>query len=158
MLERPRQLSRLGAEHLAALADYFQEHADELALWARERAASEQMEAAARRRVERFAELPRLVLNYQAAGMSADAAIRAAAVAAGCEVETVIAWLTDRRRAERRRRRELLELQVMRLAGRGWTNKVIARRLGLHPGSVSRILQRVLRRHLVHFAADDTAE
>lgn len=44
--------------------------------------------------------------------------------------------------AEAKRRRDL---EVMRLAARGWQNPMIARRLGLHPSTVSKIVQRQLR-------------
>jgi DNA-binding NarL/FixJ family response regulator len=37
-------------------------------------------------------------------------------------------------------------LEIMRLAGRGWPNERIARRVGLHAASVSRIVQAELRR------------
>lgn len=51
----------------------------------------------------------------------------------------------DERRARRRSERRLRNQEIMRAAGRGWTNAEIAARMNLHPSSVSRIVQAALR-------------
>ena len=47
-------------------------------------------------------------------------------------------------RKERMVARQRRNLTIMRLAGRGWTNKAIARHVHLHPCTISRIIQREL--------------
>jgi DNA-binding NarL/FixJ family response regulator len=37
-------------------------------------------------------------------------------------------------------------IEIMRLASHGWNNHQIGDRFGLHPGSVSRIIRKMLRR------------
>lgn len=146
MFALPLQLAALDADALDRLADYFGSIAEE----ARERACKLRERRAAEERIRRqlgiIRTLPDLVSCHQATGMTADAAIRAAAQEAGVPVETVELWVARERRnrieAERRRR----QTEVMRLAARGWSNAAIAAEVGLHRNSVSRIVQRQLRR------------
>jgi len=75
------------------------------------------------------------------------------------EVMTYLSFAEDeeRARAERRARIDAMiaarrpakterDIEIMRLARRGWSNTEIAARLELHPNTVSRVIRRELRR------------
>lgn len=68
------------------------------------------------------------------------------AVAAGCEVVTVAAWWKLHAKARQRLKTARLEAKVLEAARLGLTNARAAARLGISPGSVSRILRRALSR------------
>ncbi len=63
----------------------------------------------------------------------------------GVPPETTLHYWKEHRRIQERIARAQRDREIMRLAARGWTNKQIALRFGLHEKSISRIVQRVLR-------------
>ncbi len=57
-------------------------------------------------------------------------------------------WRADDPYSQKMRRREIRrarDIEIMRLAARGWPNDRIARKLALSPSQVSRIVQRLLK-------------
>lgn len=80
-------------------------------------------------------------------GMAEQAAIAAAARALDVYPEGVALVLRDDRRRQAKAEREARNIEVMRLAGRGWKNTAIAAKVGLHPQTVSAIIQTMLRKN-----------
>lgn len=78
-------------------------------------------------------------------GVDVETAITAIAVQEGVLIETVRYYYEKELRVRKRDERCRRDRDIMRLAARGWTNARIAARVGLHPDSVSRIVQRTLR-------------
>jgi DNA-binding NarL/FixJ family response regulator len=78
------------------------------------------------------------------AGMEPVAACALIATRRELEPEQVRGWLEieHRKPAGRLRQRNR---QIMRLAGRGWTDAAIAAKYQMHPKSVNRIVRRMLR-------------
>ncbi len=63
----------------------------------------------------------------------------------GIPPETTLHYWKEHQRVQKRIERARRDRTIMRLAARGWTNKQIALRVGLHEKSVSRIIQRLLK-------------
>lgn len=134
----PARAARILAAHYRRLADALELHANRI----------DQDARASERRRARFAlskQIWHLVENHSAAGMTFDGAVAAVARETGFEPDLIHDLHrrlgSARRKLEARRR----NIEIVRLAGRGWHDAEIAHRVGLkHPKSVSRILRRML--------------
>lgn len=124
--------------HLKALADFHQKVAD---------AARRRLAEIAERRARVHAPKPAdLVKQYLAAGLSLDAAVDAVARQSPLSRDEIRFTLRLAERQKKREARSARNVEVMRLAGRGWTNRQISDRMGLDHKHVSRIVRRELGR------------
>ena len=136
-------LKPLHAETLAALRDYYRDMA----------AQCSDLEAIKSRRHERKELQGRKAALLSAAArvkrLGADIpeeqAVAAVAEATGLPRETVAANVAQIRRLTEQARRFQRDREIMALARRGHHNAEIGRRVKLHPGTVSRIIQAALR-------------
>lgn len=137
-------IQTLTPEALASLAAYHEALADQLrrrlAELERNRYRAEQQAKidAARQAV------PELVKHHLASGIGLDDACAAAALTLNIPTPSARYWYEHRQRAERIALDEAREIEIMKLAGRGWTNCSIAARVGVHPATVGRIVKRRL--------------
>jgi DNA-binding NarL/FixJ family response regulator len=93
-------------------------------------------------------------LGELAADVGADEAARRYGVILSTAQLALRIHLKDKRALARRER----DLQVMRLAGRGWSNSEIAQGTKLHPVTVSRIISRQLNRPVTPHRASSKAD
>jgi hypothetical protein len=99
--------------------------------------------AAAEERFARFPALAEPVYQHIQQGKTTEEAIIAVALKTDVLVETVrFYWKRSKLMAKITRANRNRE--IMRLAARGWTNAAIAKRVDMHPKSISRIIQRQL--------------
>ncbi len=135
-------IRKLPADALLALSGYLDDLSKQAATLGetKDRRAARQSMAA---RKAAFLDAAQIVEHY-ASHMSLERAVRIVADQTGIPVETVAIHV--RLRARERKRRSLFERdrRILALARKGQSNKEIGERLGLHPGSVSRIIQKAL--------------
>ena len=137
------RLKALHPQVLAELAHYHHEAAEDCATYERIKARRAERAAynARRCRILLTADLVRA----RALSVPVERAIEQVAGETGLPVETVAAnWhhAEKERRAMARARRDMA---IMRMARRGRPNGEIAAQVSLHPGTVARIIQRMLR-------------
>ena len=139
-------ISAMPPKTLKRLAHDFETEARMLRLEAAERIARLQMRRASARRIAHLRSSAGMVEAYLDRGLSLDAAMAAVAPAFGCQTVTIEAhwqsYLRDVALLARLRR----DLKIIQGARAGKSNAAIATALTppLHPGSVSRILRRLI--------------
>ncbi len=139
-------LAELDAADCRRIARDFEREARNLRLrgaqldnWKRQRRAAE-----ARHR--RLLATPGMVQSYLDAGRSLDQAQAATAQTTGFRLDAIAVHWADHLAEEKQAARLSRDLRILRLARLGWSNQRIAGALDapLHPGSVSRILRRLV--------------
>lgn len=141
-----RTLSEMSPRTLKALAHDFECEARRLRLEAAVRLSRTRMRRASERRIAHLGSSAGMVEAYLDGGMGLDAAMAAVAPVYGCPVLTIEthwrAYLRDLEALARLRR----DLRILKGARDGKTNAAIAAALTppLHPGSVGRILRRLI--------------
>jgi len=147
------QLTTFDARSLLALAAAYEKLAGDCRARALDLESIEHAAAEGRRRVQEAFSSPSVVATYLAGGMPLLAALSATARAAGLPVDTVAHHWRAFLRARQRDAVLQRDALVMRLAAEGRSNDDISTRTGLHPVSVSRIVQKrwraVTARHKV---------
>ncbi|MBF0307691.1 MAG: hypothetical protein HQL41_18875 [Alphaproteobacteria bacterium] len=138
--------AELSSDALRALAASLERQAAECRARADLLDARNRATTAHRDRAADLAQLPPLVAQHLATGTPFAAAVQLIAQASGAPADQIEAlykrWLFDRRTSAAKAREDL----VLGLARQGMSNVAIAKRLEIAPGSVSRILTRVLGR------------
>ena len=129
---------------LAPVASFFDAIAGVVKLYAQLHDIAEARERNTAKRVERLDGLGAVVAVLQNQGRSLDEIVRQFE-AQGVPPETTMFYLRRHGVVQRRINRARRDREIMRLAALGWIDARIGARVGLHPGSVSRIVQRVLR-------------
>lgn len=138
-------LMELDAPALRVVAAHFEARARILRARAAELEIIANNEQIGRELVARAYQSHELVSSYLCSGMTLDQAILAASSASGFPLETIRHhWQRFLRDADHKATQARHHL-VMRFAGRGWSNEEIARKTGLHPVSISRIIGKRLR-------------
>ncbi len=100
----------------------------------------------ARARVDQAANAGHVFRAYMASGMTYDQALSATQTTTGFERATIEAWFRRHNQVDRRTVAQARAIEVLRLASRGRSNTEIAAKVGVHPGHVSRIISRAIRR------------
>ena len=137
-------LRRLPPDALEALAEAHEEMAREIRSAADRRRGEITKERNAERRVDSLLTLAELV-EARAQSVSLERAIEMVAAETGCPAETVAHYVARREKELKTAKRKARDIEILRLASRGWSNAEISDRVGLAPGSISRIVQRSLR-------------
>lgn len=138
-----RRLKSLHPEVLAELAHYHREAAEDCATFETIKARRHER-AAYNARKAAILGTPDLV-RARALAAPVEIAIATVAGETGLPVETVAANWAQAERTRRRITRAHRDMAIMRMARRGRTNGEIAAEVALHPGTVARIIQRMLR-------------
>ncbi len=143
---KPDTISEMPPKTLKRLAHDFETEARMLRLEAAERIARLQMRRVSVRRLAHLSASAGMVQSYLDRGYGLDAAMAAVAPTFGCQPFTIeyhwLTYLRDLKLLARLRR----DLKIITGARAGRTNGDIAQALdpALHPGSVSRILRRLI--------------
>ena len=87
-----------------------------------------------------------VLASYLVNGKSPDQAVHAAARTTGLEAADLVRLLSPARKEAKRRQVNRRNRRIMRLRARGYSDKEIGERVGLHGKSVARIIGQELRR------------
>ena len=139
-------LRGLEPDQLVELAKAHEQQAAVLRAAAARRAEEIGMARATRAHFDKLAAAPALVDKYERQGTDRATAVACTALQLDVPGATVSAYLLKRQRVEKERRRGDRVGAVMQLASDGHSNAEIALRVGAHPGTVARIVQRQMRR------------
>ncbi len=137
------RLKALRPEVLRELADYHHEASEDCATFERIKARRHER-AAFNARKAAILEIPDLV-RARALAAPVERAIDQAALETGLPIETVAAAWRQSEKTRQRIARAHRDIAILRMARHGWTNGEIAAEVELHPGTVARIIQRMLR-------------
>lgn len=138
-------LRGLEPDQLVELAKAHEQQAAVLRAAAARRAEEIGMARATRAHFDTLAAAPALVDKYERQGSDRATAIACTALQLDVPGATVAAYLLKRERVKQERRKGDCEGTVMQLVSDGHSNAEIARRVGAHPGTVARIVQRLIR-------------
>jgi len=134
----------LAAHHAAMAKQYDRQAAAMARAIASKQTEAERLDREAAERGARYSQARDYLAGALAEGLPPAAAVQRAAAAAGIAPATLQIVGRQARMARRDVDRFAREIEIMRLAARGRSNVEIGRDLGLHPGSVSRVLRRRL--------------
>lgn len=131
----------LGPDQLIELALAHERQAAVLRAAAAVRAEEIGMHRATQARFDKLDGAPALVAKFESQGMDRSTAITCTALQLDAPCATVAARVATREKQARAARQG----EVIRLAVDGHSNSEIARRVGVHPDTVTRIVKRKLR-------------
>lgn len=134
-------IAELSPAALHRLADEYLLVSNRLRAAAKAKAAALSRDSESQRRRSELESIPALVAGYRAGGMTAEAAIRAAALAAGVDDRCVMAWLKHDRRQEQDRAAEATRREALALAAEGYSIRQIAHETGLPRSTVGRLVK-----------------
>lgn len=137
-------LLRLDPANSRILGQHFQQLADQLLARASTAATQAAGDERRRARARGAHQAAKVALRLTERGLEPDDAIARVARKHDLEPGQVRAWLEIERKKQGARKR-LRNVKIMRLAGRGWTDKEIAAKYQMHAKSVNRIVRRMLR-------------
>ena len=138
MIEKAIFIAELSPEALHRLADEYHSLSKDMRAAANAKAAALSRDRASARRLLELETIPQLVRAYEAGGMTAEAAIRATAIATGVEDRCVMAWLAREKREEQERARESAKVRALELAAEGLSVREIAAAVQLPRSTVGR--------------------
>lgn len=142
MIDTKTLIAGLSPVDLHKLADQYLEVSNDLRAAAISKAAALFRENASLDHRRKLENIPWLVAGYQAGGMTTEAAIRAAATAAGVDDRCVLAWLRRDRQQVDRGKREAAKTSALDLASQGAGVREIAAKVHLPRSTVARLVRK----------------
>lgn len=143
-LEIPPDIS---PEMLRACAKMLRQRADHLDREADTRQGRNEMHGNTLKLFDGYRVAGREAFERHRDGADLDAVSSEIATATGIPVATVLAWAKQARRDIADEDRSARDREIMRLAGRGWTNAQIGARLGISAKTASRAVTRSRKAH-----------
>ena len=155
---RQSTVAELPPDALKRLAGDFEDTARDLRLRAAELYVRARMRKDTERQLNALWRTPTVVQGFLTMGFSFDMAVLATLRSTGIPIETILAHWRRHRRETKDRAGLARDLKILRLARSGKSNHHIAARLAptLHPGSISRILRRLILAAAAQARADDS--
>lgn len=138
-------LRGLEPAQLIELAKAHEQQAAALRAAAERRAEETAMHRATKARMDTLDRLPAMVARFEGQGMTRGEALACVALSTGVPAGTVAQRMFRAEKKAKADQRAARERAVMSLATSGHGNAEIARRVGVHPGTVARIVQRQIR-------------